>query len=194
MIRLCLGSKDIKPNLIRRMPLPACIVLFAFAAVALSASAQSAPDESRIDFISTFVKPGEPVPQECAQFGALVQKLLTVYEHPAAWHWIVVCDESEWMRLERHVGLRLTPNNQILAFTNLDVRSTCLRGWMLTHPVDVSPELQPDHVIRHELGHILEMTGDEVVAERRAGLLLKQRLVEEKRMTAAQRFPMSTGQ
>ena len=123
-----------------------------------------------------------------------MQKLLTLYEHPAAWRWIVVCDESEWSSLERHVGLQLTPNHEILGFTNLDARATCVRGWTLLNPIDISPEMQADHTIRHELGHILEMTGDENVAERRARLLLKQRLISQKAQGSAQRAPIAAGQ
>lgn len=194
MIRLRLWAKEAKLTW-RRVAI--CAALFptlSSALVATPSPAQSTPRGSGIHFTSTFAKPGEPVPQDCLRQGTIVQKLLGIYEHPVAWRWIVVCDEPEWTRLQRHVGLQVKLNSEVLAFTNLEVRATCIRGWMVIHPVDNSPEAQPDHTIRHELGHILESSGDENLAERRAKLLLRQKLLTQKMPLAVQQTQIETGQ
>ena len=148
-------------------------LLFALAGLTRAACAQT-----RIEFLSTFATHG-PVPADCAQEGDLVRKEINLYDHPASWRWIIACDEPAWKRVEAHMGQESTSSFQILAATDLETRMTYIRGWALIHPLAALVDAQPDHTIRHELGHILARSHNEVMAEKYARDLLTRRNEEE---------------
>jgi hypothetical protein len=61
----------------------------------------------------------------------------------------------------------------VYASTNLDAHITVLRGTTLLYPDNFMA--RPEHVVAHELGHILQNTADEEKAERQAQFWLDAR-------------------
>lgn len=152
------------------------IFLFAFVAFGFT---QASAAQTIIQYYSVSAKQGQAVPKDCSDEGAIVQKLINLYDHPGSWHWIVVCDEPSWRLVETRMGQQSDQEHKILASTAIDERYTYIRGWAMTHPFSDVPEAQPDHTIRHELGHILNKSHDERVAEDYAKVMLQHRLAYE---------------
>lgn len=107
-------------------------------------------DDSDVRIVSSFVAPGEPVPDECREEAHTFARSLVRYPRPASWHWVLVCDEAGWRRF-----LRLSRRGEqaaIYASTDLAGRTTYIRGAKLLYPFDLRAE--PDAIIAHELAHI----------------------------------------
>lgn len=132
----------------------------ALLALASGASAQSGPaiaDDSDIRIVSSFVAAGRPVPAECRLQAHAFAESLVRYPRPWSWHWVLVCDEAGWRRF-----LRLSGRGEqaaIYASTDLEGRTTYLRGAQLLLPSDFGAEINA--VAAHELAHIQLNSGDE---------------------------------
>ena len=62
--------------------------------------------------------------------------LLAQYHSPS-WTWFVVCDEAGWKQFEDHIGFTFETygnSNIPLAATDLEAKTTYVRGWALIHP------------------------------------------------------------
>lgn len=145
-----------------------CIVALALVAFVPS-SAQT------MKSYSTFTKNGA-APDVCKQEAAVIRPLLTEFQAPQSWTWVVVCDEPSWSSLAMRLNIQEDPGGTILAETDIVNHYTFIRGYKVLHPISDLEEAQPRHVIAHELGHILANTHDEGVAERRAEELLRTHL------------------
>jgi hypothetical protein len=154
------------------------IVIFIALLVLFSGVSKQASSQTTIQYYSTFAKNNQ-VPTECSNTGLIVQKIIDKYDHPAQWRWIVACDEPAWNRVEQHLGRQYRSDGLYLAFTDPDNRVTYVRGNMVLHPFSSSDLMQPDHTIRHELGHILQHEASCDMAERYAAQLLARRKAEE---------------
>jgi hypothetical protein len=109
------------------------------------------------------------------QESAVLAPLLAQYHSPS-WTWFVVCDESGWKQFEDHIGFTFETygnSNMPLAATDLESKTTYVRGWALIHPFSDDLFAQPRHIVAHELGHITLNTHNEARAERRGMELLK---------------------
>ena len=107
-------------------------------------------DDSDVRIVSSFVAPGEPVPDQCREEAHTFAWSLVRYPRPAAWHWVLVCDEAGWRRFLRLSGRE--EQAAIYASTDLAGRITYIRGAKLLYPFDLQAE--PDDIIAHELAHI----------------------------------------
>jgi hypothetical protein len=129
------------------------------------------PEQARgsdLRVVSSFVATGEIVPADCGAEVGIVTRALARRPGPAGWHWVVLCDEAAWRRF---LVLSGRPGeDEILASTDLDGRTTYLRGDKLLHPLDFCAD--PQRVIGHELAHIELQSGDELATE---GLSRRQR-------------------
>jgi hypothetical protein len=132
--------------------------------------------QTRIQFFSAKVG---ALPTECQQESAVLAPLLAQFRSPS-WTWFVVRDEAGWKQFEDHIGFTfetLGTSNIPLAATDLESKTTYVRGWALIHPLSDDLFAQPRHIVAHELGHIMLNTHNEVKAERRGMELLNGQLV-----------------
>jgi hypothetical protein len=129
--------------------------------LAPGAFAQAGADHSDIRIVSSFVAPGEPVPENCRQQAHVFAESLVRYPRPAAWHWVLVCDEAGWRRFLRLSGRG--EQDSIYASTDLAGRATYLRGAKLFSASGFGVGL--NHVVAHELAHIWLNTEDESKAD-----------------------------
>ncbi|HEY6770573.1 MAG TPA: hypothetical protein VI386_37995 [Candidatus Sulfotelmatobacter sp.] len=58
-------------------------------------------------------------------------------------------------------------SNQPLAATDLESKTTYVRGWALIRPFIDDLFAQPRHIVAHELGHIMLNTQNESKAEKK---------------------------
>jgi hypothetical protein len=129
------------------------LVLIIMASCAGAASSQTAPDAadtSDVRIVSSFVAARTPVPDECLEEADVFARSLVPYPRPDAWHWVLLCDEAGWRRF-----LRLSGRDEqaaIYASTDLEGRTTYLRGAKLLYPYDL--QAHPNDIIAHELAHI----------------------------------------
>jgi hypothetical protein len=138
--------------------------ILAMAAVLLCGSrteAQTGADKSDIRIVSSFVAAAEPVPEPCQREAKVFAQTLVRYPRPLSWHWVLVCDEAGWRRFLRLSGR--AEDDQIYASTDLEARTSYLRGQRLLHPGDL--RAGPDEVVAHELAHIWLESTDEGRAE-----------------------------
>ena len=138
----------------------------ALVTLALSIATACAHAQVKIQFFSAKVG---ALPTECQQESAVLAPLLAQYHSPS-WTWFVACDESSWKKIEDHIGFTFETygnSNIPLAATDLESKTTYVRGWALIHPFSDDLFAQPRHIIAHELGHITLNTHNEVKAERR---------------------------
>jgi hypothetical protein len=142
-----------------------------FTLVVLS-TALAANAQTRIQFYSTFAK-GSAVTADCNAEAVIVGPLIAKYHGPAGWTWIIACDEEAWHRVEKHTVQDIT-GGRMVGGTDRANHFTYIRGYAITHPFDASSNSQPDHIIAHELGHILADTSDEAKAEKKARELLNE--------------------
>jgi len=101
------------------------------------------------------------VPSECREEVHVFALTLVRYARPDSWHWVVICDEAGWRRF-----LRLSGRDEgasIYASTDLDAKTTYIRGAKLLYPYDLHAD--PDDIIAHELAHIQLRTESEVRAD-----------------------------
>jgi hypothetical protein len=132
--------------------------------------------QTHIQFFSS--KAGA-LPTECQQESAVLAPLLAEFHSPS-WTWVVACDEAAWKKVEDHIGFTfetVTHDSQPLAATELESKTTYVRGWALIHPFSDDLFAQPRHIVAHELGHITLSTHSEAKAERRGMELMNGQLV-----------------
>jgi hypothetical protein len=103
------------------------------------------------------------VPVSCQTQADLLLQTLQRYPHPANWHWILLCDDAAWNHLLVHID---RSRDSVYAVTDLEGRTTCVRGTTLLRPDQ--PQASPEHVVAHELAHIMLRTPDEDRAEQLA--------------------------
>jgi hypothetical protein len=126
-------------------------------------------DHSDVQFVSSFVRPGQQVPCDCNDEGRIFAENLVHYPRPGDWHWIIMCDEAGWQRFLQQSGR--VGHEEIYASTDLMTRTTYLRGTKLLHSSGF--RAQPDEIIAHELAHIWLHSQDEAAAEGLARLWTK---------------------
>lgn len=145
------------------------VFIFILASCAGAASSQTPPqaaDKSDVRIVSSFVADGEPVPGECREESHALARSLVRYPRPAAWHWVLVCDEAGWRRFLRLSGR--DEQAEIYASTDLSGRTTYIRGAKLLYPYDL--QVGPDDIIAHELAHIRLQSSSEARADSLARL------------------------
>jgi hypothetical protein len=124
---------------------------------------------SDLRVVSSFVASGDMVPADCREQARFVALALAGYPQANAWHWVVACDQAAWQRFLRLSG---RPGSaEILASTDLEGRTTYLRGDKLLHPDDLQADARM--VIGHELAHIRLGSEDELSADRLSRVWLK---------------------
>jgi hypothetical protein len=97
----------------------------------------------------------------CMDEVAAFKKIASRYPRPAAWHFIIVCEETSWKTVLSNLH-QYDPRYEVYGSTYLDSGVTYLRGWKLTHTSASDPS--PDRIIAHEDAHIyLHSTDDEKV-------------------------------
>jgi hypothetical protein len=126
-----------------------------------SAAHDGSDDGSDLRIVSSFVAAGEPVPEACREEAHAFAASLVRYPRPGAWHWVLVCDEAGWRRFLRLSGR--AEGAAIYASTDLEGRTTYLRGAKLLYPYDL--EASPEGIVAHELAHIWLRSEDEARAE-----------------------------
>jgi hypothetical protein len=95
--------------------------------VALTSAASA---QTHIQFYSSKVG---ALPTECQQESAILALLLAQYHSPS-WTWFVACDEAAWSKIADHIGFTvetITTAGQLLAATDLQAKTTYVRGWAL---------------------------------------------------------------
>jgi hypothetical protein len=137
------------------------IVMLFLAPEAFAQAAPTTADHSDVRIVSSFVAPGEPVPAACREQAHAFAESLVRYPRPRSWHWVLVCDEAGWRRFLRLSGRE--EQDDIYASTDLETRTSYLRGAKLLQPGDFGIEL--NDIVAHELAHIQLHGGDESEAE-----------------------------
>jgi hypothetical protein len=133
----------------------------------LSTGIGVAQSHAKIQFYSTYSAVGAPA-RECRDASAIVTPLLSRFNAPSDWTFIIVCDEAAWHRVEQHIGQRDPVGGLVLGTSDLENHVTYVRGNYVLRPASIDELAQPDHTIAHELGHIRLNTHDEHKAERKA--------------------------
>jgi hypothetical protein len=121
--------------------------------------------QNHFSFVSDFVKAGRPSPAECVKEGALFMKLLSDYPHPASgWNFVVICDDTTWQHVLRKAGIADGPGERY-GETDIEHNLTLIRGVKL---VRSDMGVTPDHIVAHELAHIMLHSTDEARVDRQA--------------------------
>jgi hypothetical protein len=84
------------------------------------------------------------------------------------------------VRVADHIGFTFETygnSNIPLAATDLESKTTYVRGWAPIHLFSDDLFAQPRHIVAHELGHITLNTHNEAKAERRGMELLARQVV-----------------
>ncbi|HEY0795949.1 MAG TPA: hypothetical protein VGD64_09235 [Acidisarcina sp.] len=146
-------------------------VLSIFSFVSFAANGQNI-----INLASNITRPGSPAPANCQQQAAVLAENIVNFPHPSKWHWVILCDDAGWRQFLIQQNL-LAPRNgdqeTVYGSTDLAAHLTCLRGSTLLDPDDTVAAA--DHVIAHELAHIVLNTRDEDRAEQQAITWLRER-------------------
>jgi hypothetical protein len=144
------------------------VLIFILASCAGAVLSETPPqaDNSDVRIVSSFVADGAPVPGECREEAFAFARSLVRYPRPAAWHWVLVCDEAGWWRFLRLSGR--DEQAEIYASTDLSARTTYIRGAKLLYPYDF--QARPDYIIAHELAHIRLQSSNEARADSLARL------------------------
>jgi hypothetical protein len=134
--------------------------------------------QNTISVASSFVRAGSPAPLNCQEQAAVLEQALNRFPRPDAWRWVVLCDDAAWREflLRSHSSgdpIDSGAGEAVYASTDLAAHLTILRGTTLLKPN--TPLARADHVVAHELAHILLHTEDEDRAERQAIQWLKER-------------------
>lgn len=141
-------------------------------------AATAATAQNQVAVGSNFLRAGAPLPRSCEQQVAALKGELSSFSLPAQWRWIIVCDDASWQSLmlkrdgRRGADLAAGASEMVYASTDLAAHLTIVRGTMLLDPDSLLA--RPEHVVAHELGHILLQTEDEGRAETWAIQCLKQ--------------------
>lgn len=121
--------------------------------------------QNHVSLVSDFVRAGRPAPAECVEEGAHFIKLLSAYPHPASgWNFFVVCDDTTWQHVLRKVGIADGPAEHY-GETDIEHNLTLIRGAKLTHS-DMG--VTPEHIVAHELAHVMLHSKDEAKVDRQA--------------------------
>ena len=121
--------------------------------------------QNHFSFVSDFVKAGRPSPAECVKQGARFMKLLSEYPHPASgWNFVVVCDDTTWQHVLRKAGIADGPGERY-GETDIAHNLTLIRGDKLIH-ADMG--VTPEHIVAHELAHVMLHSTDEAKVDRQA--------------------------
>jgi hypothetical protein len=139
-------------------------VLRATCAVSAASQALAVPESitgaSDVRVVSAVVAAGQPVPRECREEAHIFAQSLIRYPRPASWHWVLICDEAGWRRFLRLSGR--SEGAPVYASTDLDGRTTYIRGAKLLYPYDL--QASPEGIIAHELAHIRLQSESEALA------------------------------
>lgn len=122
---------------------------------------------NRISFWSAGNSENGTISMECAQQARIFMNSAQYFPEPSNWRFVIVCDEFTWNRFTRESG-QFQPRVQVYAATNLDRRTTFIRGWHLTHVDLTMGAPTPERVVAHELAHIILNTLDDDLADRQA--------------------------
>lgn len=122
--------------------------------------------QNKVQVISSVAKTGSPVPAICLQQAQTVISIIKQFPHPDNWTWVVVCDEMAWQRWEQHISWN-EGGSPLLALTDRASKVTYLRGDAILHPA-MPAAARPEHVIAHELGHIMLNSSDESAVDKLA--------------------------
>ena len=138
--------------------------LWANCAIPAASQALQPPESmtgtSDVRVVSALVAAGQPVPSECREEAHIFAQSLIRYPRPASWHWVLICDEAGWRRFLRLSGR--SEGAPIYASTDLDGRTTYIRGTKLLYPYDLQTD--PDGIVAHELAHIRLHSESEALA------------------------------
>ncbi|HEX6772448.1 MAG TPA: hypothetical protein VF126_10515 [Acidobacteriaceae bacterium] len=121
--------------------------------------------QNHFSFVSDFVKAGRPAPAQCVTEGVQFMKLLSAYPHPASgWTFVVVCDDTTWHHVMRNAGMAEGPGERY-GETDIEHNLTLIRGAKLIH-ADMG--VTPEHIVAHELAHVMLRSTDEAKVDRQA--------------------------
>jgi hypothetical protein len=104
-------------------------------------------------------KKSGPIEADCMKLTQQVQAVINSLPHPAAWDYVVYCNDVKWndaLRSADDVG------KTDWAFTDRKGHKTYIRATMFRRELPLG--LSPEFIIAHELGHILLGTDDEQAA------------------------------
>lgn len=136
--------------------------LLALGAICLVSVLVQGEVKGDVRIVSSFVAPGEPVPAQCISEAKVFAQAVTRYPQPEGWHWVLICDEAGWRRF---LDLSGRPGEYaIYASTDLEGRTTYLRGDKLLHSIDL--RAKPEEIMAHELAHIRLHAEDEHDAQK----------------------------
>jgi hypothetical protein len=121
--------------------------------------------QNHLSLVSDFARVGRPASAECLDEGVHFLKLLTVYPHPASgWEFVVICDDITWLHVMRKLGMA-DDLGEHYGETDIEHNLTLIRGVKLIRPdMGVSPE----HIVTHELAHVVLHSTDEAKVDRQA--------------------------
>ncbi|RZU29093.1 hypothetical protein [Edaphobacter modestus] len=147
-------------------------IFHALVPLMLTISYTEAHAQNTIKFYSTFAENNVP-PADCTQERAVVAPIIDGYQHPTKWTWIIACDEPAWNRVLNHIG-QVGVKGEILATTDLQTQVTYVRGFAVIHPFTKTHENLTEHVIAHELAHIMLKSHDEERVEKAASAMMRE--------------------
>ena len=94
-----------------------------------------------------------------------------MYPHPSTgWSFVVVCDEESWKHLMQRTFLDKKLGEHY-GETDIDKGITLIRGYKLLNP---DAGASPEHIIAHELAHIMLHSRDEKKVDRQAEMWVAQ--------------------
>ncbi|MDR3734606.1 MAG: hypothetical protein P4L10_03615 [Acidobacteriaceae bacterium] len=127
--------------------------------------------QNTVSVATDFSKPGQTASDTCKAEVQAFMRMATVYPHPATgWHFVIVCDESTWKIFLQKAGLNNEPGEHY-GETDIDKNITVIRGWRLIHPDTL---VSPEHIVAHELAHIILHSRDEVEVDKQAQAWMEQ--------------------
>lgn len=134
-----------------------------FLIVGLLTLTLSAGAQNQVSAISIHLKQGQAIPSECQLEAQVFKQIASVYPHPkTGWSFVVICDEDSWNAALRRMGIN-DPLREHFGETDIDHDITYIRGWSLVHYRAGYPTR--DHIIAHELAHIMLNSRDEQLVD-----------------------------
>jgi len=125
----------------------------------------SAFAQNKVSVNSLFLKPGKPIPADCQEAAQVFVHFASMYPHPkTGWSFVIVCDENSWTAAMQRMGLT-GDGMEHYGETDIDHNITLFRGWKLIHP---DMEVTPEHIVAHELAHIMLHSRDERLVDQTA--------------------------
>lgn len=138
------------------------LVSFILATLALSVPAIA---QNKLSFASDMITSGQLPTKECLSEIQVFTRLAIQFPHPTAgWSFIIVCDEMTWLGFMR----RILPHQDLWEHygeTDIDKNITLIRGYKLLYPDRSAPA---EHIVAHELAHIMLHTRDEEKVDEQA--------------------------